>query len=106
MDLLFDSRWHADQFSAWYPSLFRTCSRSRGTPWYRCPGSSCGRSSSVSRIRGVTAGSGHRPDRTPIVAYRERYETIGILENSPYPDVHDTLTTLRFRGHQMKVVTG
>ena len=40
-----------------------------------------------------------------IVAYRERYETIGILENSPYPDVHDTLTTLRFRGHQMKVVT-
>ena len=40
-----------------------------------------------------------------IVAYRERYETIGILENSLYPDVHDTLTTLRFRGHQMKVVT-
>ncbi|HEY1303871.1 MAG TPA: HAD hydrolase-like protein [Vicinamibacterales bacterium] len=40
-----------------------------------------------------------------IVAYRERYEEIGILENSPYPGVRDALTTLRSRGHQMKVVT-
>lgn len=40
-----------------------------------------------------------------IVAYRERYEAIGILENSPYPGVHDALTTLRLRGHQMRVVT-
>lgn len=40
-----------------------------------------------------------------IAAYRERYETIGILENAPYPDVHDTLTTLRLSGHRMKVVT-
>jgi hypothetical protein len=40
-----------------------------------------------------------------IVAYRERYEAIGIFENSPYPGVHDALTTLRRRGHQMRVVT-
>jgi phosphoglycolate phosphatase len=40
-----------------------------------------------------------------IAAYRERYVAIGIFENSPYPDVHDALTTLRRRGHEMRVVT-
>ena len=40
-----------------------------------------------------------------IVAYRERYEAVGIFENAAYPGVHDALTALRLRGHQMKVVT-
>jgi phosphoglycolate phosphatase len=40
-----------------------------------------------------------------IVAYRERYEAIGIFENAPYHGVHDALTALRLKGHEMKVVT-
>lgn len=40
-----------------------------------------------------------------IVAYRERYAAIGIFENSPYPSVHDALSTLRRMGHRMRVVT-
>lgn len=40
-----------------------------------------------------------------IAAYRERYEESGILENSPYPGVHEALTTLRARGHRIAVVT-
>lgn len=40
-----------------------------------------------------------------IVAYRERYEAIGIFENSPYPGVQDALTALRRMGHRMRVVT-
>jgi beta-phosphoglucomutase-like phosphatase (HAD superfamily) len=37
-----------------------------------------------------------------IVAYRERYEAIGIFENSAYPGVHDALSTLRRKGHHMR----
>ena len=37
-----------------------------------------------------------------IVACRERYEEIGILENSPYPRVREALTTLRAWGHRIK----
>jgi phosphoglycolate phosphatase len=45
-----------------------------------------------------------RLDRA-IVAYRQRFEHIGLVENQLFPEVADALRELRLRGHQLAVVT-
>lgn len=38
--------------------------------------------------------------------YRERFERIGMFENSLFPGITDGLGTLRDQGHRMRLVTG
>jgi phosphoglycolate phosphatase len=40
-----------------------------------------------------------------ITRYRERFERIGMFENSLFPGVAEGLTALRHQGHRMRVVT-
>jgi phosphoglycolate phosphatase len=40
-----------------------------------------------------------------IVAYRQRFEHIGLVENQLFPDIADALRALRSRGHRLAVVT-
>jgi phosphoglycolate phosphatase len=40
-----------------------------------------------------------------IAAYRERFETTGMFENTLYPGVGHALAELRRRGHRLRVVT-
>lgn len=40
-----------------------------------------------------------------IAVYRSRYTTIGLFENTPYPDVEDLLKTLKQQGHRLLVAT-
>jgi phosphoglycolate phosphatase len=40
-----------------------------------------------------------------ITAYRERFERIGMFENSLFPGVIEGLTAMRREGHRMRVVT-
>lgn len=37
--------------------------------------------------------------------YRERYNPIGIFENTPYPGIHDLLAKLRADGHRLFLAT-
>lgn len=43
-------------------------------------------------------------DRT-ITSYRERYGSIGLFENSVYPEISETLTLLRAEGHTLHIAT-
>lgn len=40
-----------------------------------------------------------------ITTYRERYGTLGLYENSVYPDIAETLAELRAEGHTLHVAT-
>ena len=40
-----------------------------------------------------------------VTLYRERFATIGLFENAPYPEIHATLAELRERGHALWVCT-
>ena len=40
-----------------------------------------------------------------VTLYRERFGTIGLFENDPYPEIHATLAQLRARGHALWVCT-
>jgi phosphoglycolate phosphatase len=40
-----------------------------------------------------------------IALYRERFSTVGWFENHVYPEIPETLATLRQRGHRLRVVT-
>jgi phosphoglycolate phosphatase len=37
--------------------------------------------------------------------YRERFGTVGLFENTPYPGIHDALATLKARGYRLFVAT-
>jgi len=40
-----------------------------------------------------------------ITVYRERFERIGMFENSLFPGVIEALTAMRRKGHRMRIVT-
>jgi phosphoglycolate phosphatase len=40
-----------------------------------------------------------------IVAYRERFSTVGLFENALYPDIRETIVEARSRGHAIYLAT-